>query len=408
MTELSVSKNSEEFNDSLARLNAFVLAGANALSGGAKTVVFAVGGLAGYELLSESKIYATLPITIFIIGTTLGTMPAALLMRRIGRRLGFQFGALLGVIGGFIAGYAILIGSMTLFCSAMILIGVKAAFSQQYRFAAADTASKNFRPKAIAYVLFGGVLAGVIGPQTVIYTTDLFAPILFAGCFFGLAGLSFSAFVLLSFVNVPKLTIAQRKNGGRPLLAIMKTKTFVVSSVCGTLTYSMMTFIMTATPLAMVACGLTQTDAALGIQWHVLAMFGPSFFTGNLIIKYGSSRIMSIGLILIALSGVVALSGITLMHFWSALVLLGLGWNFGFIGATTMLTDCYQPEERNKVQGANELLVFGFVAIASFISGSLLHNSGWELINILLFPVVIICLLLLGWHAIFTRRAKFA
>ena len=404
MTELTTNESTEEFDDSLARLNAFILAGANALSGGAKTVVFAVGGLAGYELLSESKIYATLPITIFIIGTTLGTMPAALLMRRIGRRLGFQFGALLGVIGGIIAGYAILIGSMTVFCLAMILIGLKAAFSQQYRFAAADTASKSFRPKAISYVLIGGVLAGIVGPQTVIYTTNLFDPILFAGCFFGLAGLSFAALVLLSFVNVPKLTVAQRKNGGRPLLEIMRTKVFIVASVCGTLTYSMMTFIMTATPLAMVACGLTQTDAALGIQWHVLAMFGPSFFTGNLIIKYGCPRIMSIGLILIALSGVVALSGITLFHFWSALILLGLGWNFGFIGATTMLTDCYKPEERNKVQGANELLIFSFVAIASFISGSLLHNSGWELINVLLFPVVILCLLLLGWQSLYKRR----
>ena len=404
MIKSETSENNEEFNDSLARVNAFILAGANALSGGAKTVVFAVGGLAGYELLSESKIYATLPITIFIIGTTLGTLPAALLMRSIGRRLGFQFGALLGVIGGLIAGYAILIGSMTIFCLSMVLIGLKAAFSQQYRFAAADTASKNFRPKAISYVLIGGVLAGIIGPQTVIYTTNLFEPILFAGCFFGLAGLSFAALVLLSFVNVPKLTVAQRKNGGRPLLEIMKTRTFIVASVCGTFTYSMMTFIMTATPLAMVACGLTQTDATLGIQWHVLAMFGPSFITGNLIIRFGCARIMSVGLILIAISGAVALSGITLAHFWGALILLGLGWNFGFIGATSMLTESYQPEERNKVQGANELLIFGFVAVASLISGSLLHNSGWDLLNILLFPIVILCLLLLGWQTLYERR----
>ncbi|MBO6932673.1 MAG: MFS transporter, partial [Roseibium sp.] len=193
--------------------------------------------------------------------------------------------------------------------------------------------------------------------------------------------------------------------GGRPLRQIMAQPRFIVAAACGISSYALMSLVMTATPLAMIACGLTETDAALGIQWHVLAMFGPSFFTGNLIARYGKERIVSIGLALLAGCSIVALMGIELAHFWIALVLLGLGWNFGFIGATAMLTDTYRPEERNLVQAVNDFLVFGFVAAASFSSGALLNIFGWATVNVIVFPFVLLCLGLLVWLTVSERKA---
>lgn len=400
------SNSSDEFDDSLAWRNAVVLAVANALSSGSRAIVIAVGGLAGLQLLIADKSLATLPVTAFIVGTAAGTIPAAMIMRRIGRRLGLQFGAALGTVGGAVAGYAILADSFWLLCIGMLISGPNAAFTQQYRFAAADTASPGFRPKAISYVLAGGVLAGVIGPQTVIYTTDMFAPFMFAGCFFGHGVLCLATLLILSFVNVPNLTEEQLKSSGRPLAEIMKTRGFLVASICGTSTFALMTLIMTATPLAMVACGLSESDSALAIQWHIIAMFAPSFFTGSLIVRYGSVRIMSIGLVLTAGCGIVALTGLEIAHFWIALILLGLGWNFSFIGATALLTDTYRPEERNKVQAANEFLIFGFVALASFLSGNLLHFFGWDVLNITMFPFIAICLAMLAWFAMVESRVR--
>ncbi|MCX2723296.1 MFS transporter [Roseibium salinum] len=393
-------------DDRLAKRNALLLALAQALGGASASIVIATGPLAGYMMLEEDKSLATLPVSAMVLGTAFGTIPAGMIMRRFGRRAGFMGAALLGVLSGLLASYAMFRDEFLLFSLALCMGGLAGAFVQQYRFAAADTASDAFKPKAISWVLAGGVLAGIVGPQTVIATKDLFEPILFAGTYLAQAGLALVAFCLLAFIRIPippRQTHAQA--GGRPLRQIMAQPRFIVAAACGICSYALMSLVMTATPLAMIACGLSENDAALGIQWHVLAMFGPSFFTGNLIARFGKERIVSIGLALLAGCSIVALMGVELAHFWTALVLLGLGWNFGFIGATAMLTDTYRPEERNLVQATNDFLVFGFVATASFSSGALLNVFGWGTVNVLVFPFVLLCLGLLGWLVVAERKA---
>lgn len=393
-------------DDRLAKRNAVLLALAQALGGASASIVIATGPLVGYMMLEEDKSLATLPVSAMVLGTAFGTIPAGIIMRRFGRRAGFTGASLLGVISGLLASFAVFRDSFALFSLACCMGGFAGAFVQQYRFAAADTASDAFKPKAISWVLAGGVLAGIVGPQTVIATKDMFAPILFAGTYLAQAGLALIALFLLIFIQIPKPPRQTKsQSGGRPLLTIMSQPRFIVSAACGICSYALMSLVMTATPLAMIACGLSETDAALGIQWHVLAMFGPSFFTGSLIARFGKERIVSIGLVLLAGCSIVALMGIELAHFWTALVLLGLGWNFGFIGATAMLTDTYRPEERNLVQAVNDFLVFGFVAAASFSSGALLNAFGWGTVNILVFPFVVLCIGLLLWLTFAERKA---
>lgn len=388
----------DEFvDDGLAKRNAFLLAGAQALGGASASIVIATGSLVGSSLLGSDKSLATVPISAMVLGTAFGTLPAGAIMRRYGRRAGFMGSSLLGVLSGLLAAYAIIQADFLLFAFACSMGGFAGAFVHQFRFAAADTASEEFKPKAISWVLAGGVLAGVVGPQTVIFTKDLFEPILFAGTFLAQAGLAFLAFILVSFVKIPKPMRAGQTGGGRSIFTIMRQQKFIVAAACGICSYALMSLVMTATPLAMIGCGHTQTDAALAIQWHVIAMFGPSFFTGSLIARFGQVKIVTIGLLLLAFCSVIALMGLEIAHFWSALVLLGLGWNFGFIGATAMLTDTYRPEERNMVQATNDFLVFGCVALASFSSGQLLHVFGWETVNIMVFPFVMLCLGLLVW-----------
>ncbi|WP_420338057.1 MFS transporter [Roseibium sp.] len=393
-------------DDRLAKRNAVLLALAQALGGASASIVITTGSLVGYMMLDEDKALATVPVSAMVLGTAFGTIPAGIIMRRFGRRAGFMGSAMVGVASGLLAAYAVLLNHFLLFSFACGLGGFAGAFVQQYRFAAADTASDAFKPKAISWVLAGGVLAGVVGPQTVIATKDMFAPILFAGTYVAQAGLALIAMFLLAFIKIPKPPRQSYKQaGGRPLGQIMKQPRFIVAAACGICSYALMSLVMTATPLAMIGCGLSETDAALGIQWHVLAMFGPSFFTGSLIARFGKERIVSIGLALLAGCAVVALMGLELAHFWTALILLGLGWNFGFIGATAMLTDTYRPEERNLVQAVNDFLVFGFVAAASFSSGALLNAFGWATVNILVFPFVVLCIGLLIWLALAERKA---
>ncbi|MFN3132222.1 MFS transporter [Roseibium sp.] len=393
-------------DDRLAKRNAVLLALAQALGGASASIVITTGSLVGYMMLDEDKALATVPVSAMVLGTAFGTIPAGIIMRRFGRRAGFMGSAMVGAASGLLAAYAVLLNHFLLFSFACGLGGFAGAFVQQYRFAAADTASDAFKPKAISWVLAGGVLAGVVGPQTVIATKDMFAPILFAGTYVAQAGLALIAMFLLVFIKIPKPPRQSHKQaGGRPLAQIMKQPRFIVAAACGICSYALMSLVMTATPLAMIGCGLSETDAALGIQWHVLAMFGPSFFTGSLIARFGKERIVSIGLALLAGCAVVALMGLELAHFWTALILLGLGWNFGFIGATAMLTDTYRPEERNLVQAVNDFLVFGFVAAASFSSGALLNAFGWATVNILVFPFVVLCIGLLIWLALAERKA---
>ncbi|MHC5653864.1 MFS transporter [Stappia sp. ICDLI1TA098] len=391
-------------DDRLAKRNAALLAAAQALGGASASIVIASASLVGASMLGADKSLATLPVSCFVLGTAFGTLPAGAVMQRYGRRAGFVGAAAFGILAGLLSAWGIFQASFLIFCLGTMASGFVSAFTQQYRFAAADTASDAFRPKAISFVLAGGVLAGIIGPQTVINTADLFDPILFAGTYVAQAGLALVTLCIVAFVSVPRPPRSRGPvSGVRPLSEIMAQPRFIVSAACAITTYALMSLVMTATPLAMIGCGLTADDAAHGIQWHVLAMFGPSFFTGHLITRFGRERIVAIGLALLSGCAAVALSGIDVAHFWTALILLGLGWNFGFIGATAMLADAYRPQERARVQSVNDFLVFGFVAMASFSSGALLQNFGWETVNWLVFPFTIVSLILLVWLVLSER-----
>ncbi len=385
-------------NNAVAKHNAVVLAVAMALGGSSPAIVVSLGGLVGQALASNKEL-ATLPVSLLNLGLAIGTIPAAMLMRKAGRRIGYVIGAGIGVAGGCLAAFGIASYSFVLFCLGTLIIGSYGSFNQSYRFAATDAASEAFKPRAISWVMTGGLVAGVVGPQTVIWTRDLVQAAPFAGAFLGQAALAFLSMIAVSFLRPAPVSIASTTaGGGRPLLEIVRQPRFIVAAVTGLVSYSLMTFMMTAAPLAMIGCGHSVGAAALGIQWHILAMFGPSFFTGRLIGRFGKGRVTAAGLLLIALSAVIGLSGISIGHFWLTLILLGVGWNFGFIGATALVTECYRPEERTKVQAANDFLVFGSVAVASFSSGKLLNAGGWDSVNWLVFPPVVVALILLSWH----------
>lgn len=394
--------------DAEARRNALVLTAAAALSGSAPSIAISLGGLAGTYLLGPDKTLATLPVSFFVVGSALGAIPAARLMARAGRRSGFIAGAMVGIVGSLIAAYAVLHGSFLVFTVGLAIAGLAGAFTQQYRFAAADNGSPEFRAKAISLVMLGGIAAAVLGPQSMILTRNWFNPIPFVGSYIAMAVLFFGGMLVLLLLNGAARAAPPRSaetGSGRPLGEIVRQPRFIVALICGICSYGLMSLVMTAAPLAMVACGFGQDTVALGIQWHILAMYGPSFFTGNLIARFGEETVVAVGLALLAACAVLALAGIEIMHFWGALILLGLGWNFGFIGATTMLTGTYRPEERSRVQGLNDTILFGCVAIASFSSGSLFSSAGWEAINLVVFPVVAVCLAALIFAALRRKRA---
>lgn len=382
-------------NNAVAKRNVLLLSAAQSVAGAAAPLSISIGGLAGFYLLGTDKSLATVPITAFNVGTALVALPAAMLMRRIGRRLGFISGASIAICGMLIAGFALMIANFWLFALGLMAIGGGNSFTQQYRFAAADQGGEKFKVKAISWVLAGGVGAAIIGPQVVIFARDLMAPVEFAGAYFAGVGLLLCGILILSFLKFEKPLSKQARaseDTGRPLFEIITQPRFMVSLICAIGSYTLMAFVMTGAPLAMIGCGISITDSTLGIQWHVMAMFGPSFFTGHLIARFGKEKIVATGLIILIACALVALSGLELWQFWLALILLGIGWNFGFIGATAMLTDCYRPEEKSKAQGANDFILFSSVAFASFMSGQTLNAYGWTGLNLVVFPVVILCL----------------
>lgn len=388
-------------DDGLARRNAMVLAVAQALAGGNNTVIVSTASIVG-AVLAPDKGLATLPITAMVIGMWFGTLPVGWLARRFGRRFALQIGSVFGVLSGLISYAAVMNGQFWLLLIGTFCGGLYAAAHNSYRFAAADTASEAFRPKVVSWVLAGGVFAAVIGPQLVIFTKDLLSPHMFAASYLGQSACALIAALVLMFVKIPPLP-ATRVENPRPLGAIVRTPRFIVAVACGMASYAMMNMVMTSAPLAMIGCGHSVTDATLGIQWHVLAMYAPSFVTGSLISRFGVERITGIGLGLIALTAVVGLAGITVAHFWSALVLLGVGWNLAFIGATTMVTQCHRPHERNKVQAFNDFLIFGSMAVASFSSGQMLEYLGWQAINEVIFPTILLAGAMLVWLTVRKR-----
>ncbi|HEY6834748.1 MAG TPA: MFS transporter [Pseudolabrys sp.] len=390
-------------DDNLARRNALVLAVAQALAGGNNTVIVSTAAIVG-SMLAPDKGLATLPVTGMVMGMWLGTLPLGFLARYFGRRFALQTGSLFGILSGLISYSAVMHGQFWLLIFGTFCGGLYAAAHQSYRFAAADTASEAFRPRAVSLVLAGGMFAALIGPQLVIATKDLLPPHLFAASYLGQSACALIAAFVLHFVKIPPLVV-RHDDHPRPLGEIVRAPRFLVAVACGMASYGMMNLVMTSAPLAMVGCGHSVTDAMLGIQWHVLAMYAPSFVTGGLIARFGVERITGVGLGLIVLTGIVAITGITVAHFWSALVLLGVGWNFSFIGATTMVTQCHRAHERNKVQAFNDFLIFGSMALSSFSSGQLLAAFGWQAVNEVIFPTVFIAAALLIWLSLRRRMS---
>ncbi|MFO1268492.1 MAG: MFS transporter [Rubrivivax sp.] len=349
---------------------------AQALAGANSVVVYATAAIVGHTL-APHKSLATLPISIFVVGMALCILPVGAVARRHGRRAAFMVGTGCGVAVGVLAMLAVLAMSFTLFCAAMLFGGAYAAVVQSFRFAAADGVDAALRPRVLSLVMVGGVAAGVVGPQLVSLTMDLWPPHLFAATFLAQALVAALSAAVLWGVRLPAPTAAD-KAGGRPLAEIARQPRFITAVVCGAVSYMLMNFVMTAAPLAMVLCGLPQASANLGLQWHVIAMYAPSFFTGRLIARFGAGPVVAVGLALTGVSAAVGLTGIDVAHFWLTLILLGLGWNFGFVGASAMVLDCHRPEERTRVQSFNDFIVFGTMAVGSFTSGSLLAAYDWN------------------------------
>ena len=378
--------------------NMGLLVAAQSLGGASPPIIISLGGLVGQQL-SSNPTASTLPVSIYQLGLALSTLPAAWIMNRMGRRAAYVLGALLGVISGVVAAQGIAHSNFVTFCIGTALAGFYAACVQSYRFAATDLVPSNEQAKAISRVMIGGLFAAIIGPQVVIWTRDALPATPFAGSFYSQAALALLAIPLLMGLRLPPPQPKAISGEARPLGEIARTPQFITACTAGVVSYGLMAFLMTAAPMAMVGCGHSVGEAAMGIQWHVLAMFVPSFFTGKLIARFGKRPITALGLLMIGAAGALALMGLDIFHFWASLILLGVGWNFGFIGATAMLTDCYRPPERAKVQALNDFLVFGTVAVASFGSGQLLHSAGWNGINIGMLPLVAVVLVMLGLQA---------
>ncbi|MER8484727.1 MFS transporter [Mesorhizobium sp. M1322] len=394
MTAVAIAEAGRE-----ARRTALILAASQAIIGSAAPIAISVGGLAGHYLLGSDKSLATAPITGFNVGVALGALPAAAIIRRLGQRDGFMTGTIVTALGGLVATLALFQASFWLFAFGLLVIGIGGAFVQQFRFAAADNAPSEFKARAISFVLAGGIVTAILGPQIVIFTRELFAPVMFAGSFASILVLAAVGAAILSLLRIPAKATGKAEiadSDARPLAEIVTRPRFVAALFCAVGSYALMSFVMTGAPLAMVGCGLSTDDATLGISWHVMAMFAPSFFTGSLIYRFGAERIVATGLVLLIGCAVVALSGLALWQFWTALILLGLGWNFGFIGATAMVADSYRPSEKSKVQGFHDFVLFGSVAFASLMSGAVYNAWGWELLNWIIFPVTVLCFVALS------------
>lgn len=377
-----------------ARRTAIILAASQAIVGSAAPIAISMGALAGQYLLGVDKSLATAPVTGFNLGVALGALPAAAIIRALGQRRGFMTGTVVTALGGLIATLALFHASFWLFAFGLAVIGVGGAFVQQFRFAAADNAPPEFKARAISFVLAGGIITAILGPQIVIFTRELFAPVMFAGSFASILLLAAVGALVLSFLRLPAKSSGKVEvvdSDARPLAEIVTQPRFVAALFCAVGSYALMSFVMTGAPLAMVGCGLSEDAATLGISWHVMAMFGPSFFTGSLIHRFGAERIVATGLILLIGCAIVALSGLALWQFWTALILLGLGWNFGFIGATAMVAASYRPSEKGKVQGFHDFVLFGSVACASLMSGMVYNAWGWTMLNWMVFPVTVLC-----------------
>jgi len=389
-----------------ARKNVALLAGCQAMLNTNNVTLIALAALAGFSL-ADNKMLSTLPATAYVVGAALTTLPASFFMRRFGRQTGFQVGTAMGMVGALICCLGLWRHSFWLLCAGVLVLGVYNAFGQYYRFAAADAASHDFKAKAISLVLTGGLVGGIIGPQLSTYTRDLFA-VPFLGAYASLIVFCLITMGLLAFVRISAPSAAERHEPVRPLAQIAAQPAFIVAVAGSALGYGVMNLLMTATPLAMGLCGHPYSAAATVIQWHVIGMYAPSFVTGSLIRRYGVLRIMFAGVVLETLCVAIALSGMLVANFWWALVLLGIGWNFLYVGGTTLLTECYRVSEKAKAQGTHDFLVFLTTATSSFSSGLLMNRNGWAMLNYTAMPVLAAMAAAIAWLALQRRAAAAA
>ena len=387
-----------------ASSSVLLLTCAQGLAGAIPPIMVSLGGLVG-QMLAQNKALVTLPVSSFMIGTATATLPVAALTRRFGRKAVYVGGALIAAAGGLVAAWGVISASFALFCLGGLLFGLNVACVQSYRFTAAASVPREKRARAISLVMVGGLGSAIIGPQIVIWTRDIIPGVQFAGSFVGQTLLALATIPILSSMSYPAIPHNATRGNGRPLAEIAMTPRFIAAAGAGIVSYGTMSFMMTAAPIAMIGCGFDVGQAALGIQWHILGMFAPSFVTGRLIDRFGKEWITLLGLLLTATGAIIALSGTALANFWVTLVLLGIGWNFGFLGATTMITDCHTPEEASKVQGLNDFIVFGSVAAASLASGGIVHSEGWTTINWLVLASVTAGLMFLLYGAVQKRPA---
>ncbi len=385
-----------------ARKNVAVLGACQALLFTNNAILITINALAGYAMATD-KALATLPVTAYFVGSALAALPMSLLMKHRGRRAGFTLGAGFAIAGSLVCAAAAYTDSFWLLCLGMLVFGAYFAAGQYYRFAAADSVPADYKSTAISLVLAGGIVGGFIGPETSKLTKDLIAGYPFAGAYYSLIAFALLSILVLRWLEIPPLPEADRKDAGRPLSTIARQPAFIVAVLCGMVSYGVMNLLMTATPLAMIACKHPFSDAAFVIQWHMVGMFAPSFVTGMLIKRFGLTTIMLAGVVLNLVCIAVAFSGVDVMHFWLALVLLGVGWNFMFVGATTLLTECHTPGERGKVQGVNDAAIFITMVVSSLSSGALFTLQGWEAMNAAAAPFLALAGAGIVWLAVRRR-----
>ena len=386
-----------------AKKNIAVLGACQALLFTNNSVLITVNALAGYALAPD-KALATLPVTMYFIGSALAALPMSFLMKQHGRRAGFTAGALCAILGSVLSAWGVYARSFWLLCAGVLVLGVYFAAAQYYRFAAADSAPADFKSQAISLVLAGGIIGGFLGPETSKITGDMVAGHAYVGAYVSLIAFAALSILLLHWLEIPPLSEAERRDAGRPLAAIATQPAFVIAVLCGMVGYGVMNLLMTATPLAMAAAHHPFNSAASVIQWHIVSMFAPSFVTGSLIQRFGLTAVMLVGVALNLICVAIALAGVDVMHFWAALVLLGVGWNFLFVGATTLLTECHAPAERAKVQGVNDAAIFITMVVSSLSSGALFTFQGWQEMNTWAVPFLVLAGAGIVWMALSGRR----
>ncbi len=380
----------------LLRRNVLILSACQALMLSGSSLIIATSALIGFALV-ENKIWATLPIGCLFLGTLTSTFPASILMKRIGRRAGFMWGPVFGLLGTLLAIIAIIDQNFLLFVIGSFLIGILNGVGYYYRFAAADISSADYRSRAISWVLAGGVLAAFIGPNLASFNRDLISGFPFAGSYASLIVIYILSIVLASRLQIAAPTENERHGPQRPLRQIASQPAFVVAVLSATVAYGVMNLLMTSTPLAMAGCGHSFSDTALVIEWHVLAMFTPSFFTGSVINRFGTLRVMGTGAVILFASVAVNLSGTSVPHFVAALILVGIGWNFLFVGATNLVTESYSSPEKAKTQGLNDLIIFSTVAFTAVSSGIIHELAGWKMLNMMVLPAIALALVAIAW-----------